>query len=66
MDSEYTWILRQRKNCRQYRLLTLTYFIGQFLHPVGRERMGLRVGRYFSQLQVSVYLLEYMTIWCKI
>ncbi len=37
MDVEYTWILRQGKNCFQFRLLTLKLFIGQFVHPVGGE-----------------------------
>ena len=30
MDVEYTWILCKGKNCRQFRLLTLNKFIGQF------------------------------------
>ena len=28
------------KNCRQFRLLTWTSLIGQFVHPVGGEGMG--------------------------
>ena len=34
MDTGYMWILRQEKNCRQFRLLTqtMTSFIGQFVH----------------------------------
>ena len=30
------------ENCRQFRLLTGTSFIGQFVHTVGGEAMGLR------------------------
>ena len=37
MDIEYTWILRQGKNCCQFRLLTWTSHIGQFVHPVGGD-----------------------------
>ena len=38
MDVEYTWIIRQGKNCRQLSLLTCNSLIGQFVHPVGGER----------------------------
>ena len=37
MDVEYTWILGQVTNCRQFSLLTWNLFIGQFVHLVGRE-----------------------------
>ena len=53
MDVEYTRILWQGEN---YRLFTS--FIGQFVHPVGGQRMELRVwmgDAYSSQLQVSLY-----------
>ena len=40
MDIEYTWILWQGKNCRQFMLLTWNLFIGQFVHPVGGYGMG--------------------------
>ena len=40
MDVEYTWILRQGKNCRQFNLLTWNSFIGQFVYPVGGKEMG--------------------------
>ena len=29
------------EKCRQFRLLTWTSHIGQFVHPVGGDRMGL-------------------------
>ena len=35
MDVEYTWILWQGGKCHQFRLLTSTSFIGQFMYPVG-------------------------------
>ena len=52
-----------REKCRQCRLLTwtMTSYIGQFVHPVGVEG----VNRYFSQLQVSLFL-EKTKIWCNI
>ena len=34
MDVEYTWILWQGKNCRQFRLLFPLSFIGQIVYPV--------------------------------
>ena len=37
MDVENMRILRQGKNCRQFRLLT---FIGQFDHPLGGKGIG--------------------------
>ena len=37
MDIDYTWILRQGKYCCQFRLLTWTSHIGQFVHPVGGD-----------------------------
>ena len=37
MELEYTWILRQRKNCRQFILL-----IGYFVHPLAGVGMGER------------------------
>ena len=40
MDIEYTWILYQGKNCRQFRLLTCSSFNGQILHPAGGKVMG--------------------------
>ena len=40
MDVEYTWILLQEKNCRQFRLHYLLAFIGRAIHPVGVEGMG--------------------------
>ena len=42
MDVEYTWILRQGKNCRQFRLITWNSFIGQFVHPLGEYGVGLK------------------------
>ena len=51
IDIEYMWI-RQGKNCRKFRLLTLTLLIDQLVHS------------YFSQIQVSL-LIEYMIIWCE-
>ena len=54
MDVEYTWILRQGKNCRQFSLLFLLSFIGPFVYPVEWE--GLVEGlRYFSLLRVPLY-----------
>ena len=50
------------ENCRQFRLLTWTSFIVQFVQLLGGEGMG---SHYFSQLQVSLFL-EYMIIWRKI
>ena len=38
MDIEYTWILCQGKNCRQFWLLACISLIGQFVHPVLGER----------------------------
>ena len=40
MDVEYTWILLQAKNCRQFRLLFPLSFIGQFVHTVEGEGIG--------------------------
>ena len=40
MDIEYTWILWQRKNCCQFRLLTWNSFIVQFVHPVKGKKKG--------------------------
>ena len=45
MDIEYAWIIWQ------FRLLTWTLHIGQFLHLVRGRWMGRS---YFSQLQVSL------------
>ena len=33
IDIEYKGILWQSKNCRQFRFLTFTSYIGQFVHP---------------------------------
>ena len=44
MDVEYTWILWQWKNCRQFRLLTWNSPIGQFVLKVGEEGMGWKEG----------------------
>ena len=51
------------KNCIQFRLL-----IGQFVHPVGGERMGQRgwMKGVIVLTVASFTLLEYMIIWCKI
>ena len=38
MEIEYTWIFCQDKNCRQFRLLTWTSLIRQFVHSVNEER----------------------------
>ena len=57
MDVIYTWILRQGINCLQFSLLTWTSFIGQFVHPVGREGgIGYRDegDSHFRPLQVSL------------
>ena len=45
------------KICRQFRLLKLPSLIGQIVHTVNRRReVGVKGGgRYFSQLQVSLY-----------
>ena len=40
IDIEYTWILGQGKNCREFRLLTWNSFIGNFVHPVEGEWVG--------------------------
>ena len=42
MDIKYSWILWQGKNFRQFRLLTLNSFIGQFVYPVGGDGMVKR------------------------
>ena len=42
MDIEYTWILGQGKNCRQFSLITWNSFICQFVHPLGGKGMGKR------------------------
>ena len=52
MDVEYTWILLQGMNCRQYRLLYPLSFFGQYVNPVGNESEG---DYYFSLLQVLLY-----------
>ena len=31
---------KYQNNCRQFRLLTRTLFIGQLVHPVGVKEMG--------------------------
>ena len=58
MGIEYTWILCQGKNCRQFRLLTWTSFISQYDQLVGGWD-GVKgddgVDRYFSQIQVSLH-----------
>ena len=44
-------------NCRQFSLLTWNSFIGQFVYPVGGERMekGMEGGnRYVGQLRASL------------
>ena len=55
------------KKCRQFKLLTWTSFVGQFVHPVGgwgkRDRMG--VGSLFQQA-TNLTLLEYVIIWCRV
>ena len=56
MDVEYTWILRQGENCLQFRLLTWTSSIGQFVHPVGGKGMGGY--NCFSQLQVFFIMIK--------
>ena len=41
MDVEYTWILKQGKNCRQFRLqLSLVALIVQTVYLVGGEGMA--------------------------
>ena len=40
LDLENKWILWQEKHCRQFRLLTLTLFIGQFVYIIGGECWG--------------------------
>ena len=35
MDVENTWILWERKNCREFRLLFSPSFIVQFVHLLG-------------------------------
>ena len=46
------------EKCRQFRFVTLTLFIGQFVYPVGGKEMGVKgfdwVYRYFSQLRASL------------
>ena len=51
------------KNCRQFRLLTWTSFIGQFVHPVGVEVIGYGVDGGIVILATRFTLLEYMIIW---
>ena len=59
MDLEFTWILRNGKNCRQFRKLISLSFIGQFVYPKGRGVDGLKEGKvgnkYFSQLPNQIY-----------
>ncbi len=40
MDVEYTWMIKQEKNCRQFRLNFPLVFIGQFEHPEERGKEG--------------------------
>ncbi len=40
MDVEYTWILWQKKNCRQFRLQYPLAAIGRAVYPVGGEGTG--------------------------
>ena len=62
MDIEYTWILWQRKNCRQLRLLTCASLISRFVHPVGGHGMGKKGvdggEHYFRKIQVSLYYMR--------
>ena len=57
MDVEYTiWI--QGINCRQFKLLSWTSFIGQFVYPMGGGDLvkGLdREYRYFSPPRASLH-----------
>ena len=40
MDVEYTWVLLQEKNCRQFGLQYPIAFHDQDVYPVGEEWMG--------------------------
>ena len=59
MDVEYTWILCQEKNCRQFKLQYPLAFIDRAVYPVRGEGDGVKEGdggdRYFSPLQSSLY-----------
>ena len=46
------------KNCRQFRLLTWTSFIGQLVHPIGG--IGGGGDRIFRQLQVFIIEHNYL------
>ena len=49
MDIEYTWIHQQEKS-HQFRLLTWTLFIGQFVRPVEGDGVKWVDGGYSSKL----------------
>ena len=56
MDIEQTWIIYYDigKKFRQFRLLTWSLLIGQFVYPVGLESVD-GGDHYFRQLKVSLY-----------
>ena len=61
MDVNIRGCHNRQKNCPQFRLLTWTSFIAQFIHPVGGKVgvKGMDWGyRYFSQLRVLLYLVH--------
>ncbi len=45
----------------KFRLPISTLFIGQFIHPVGGEEIGVS----FSQPAASIILFMYIKIWCN-
>ena len=53
------------KNCRQYRLLTWTFFISQFVQPVGEEMIRERLAEEGKPAS-SFSLLGYIIIRCNI
>ena len=40
MDGQYTWILQQEKNCRQFMLQFPLAIIGWAVYSIGKEGMG--------------------------
>ena len=61
MNIEYTWIYWQGKKCHQFGLLTLTSFIGQFVHLVGRNGMdgGIVILASCKHIRVHENLIMY-------
>ena len=58
--------IKTRGKCRQFSLLTWALFMGQFVHPVGGEGMGVNNEGDLHFTRYTFYSIEYMIIWSKI